>query len=136
MMKSLYSEIFLTCFLKDHQHYVPHNRTDSLQVWYMLLSVFKVKFLSLETVFFKAPKAWDAFVICHSISTSIPNQKQLSRYPRYGNPSTQHKSPPSSNIDSLSFSIAIHLFGLGVLRVSLKSLQVFLYSLTEFHSSL
>ena len=90
------------CLFKGIQHSVPYNKIDSTQAWYTFLLVFKAKFLSLKTGFFKAPKAWDAFIIRLSTSTFILPEAAI-RDPRYGNSSTQHKSPPSTDMNSITF---------------------------------
>ena len=100
------------CFFNGIQHSASYNRTDSTQTWYTPLLIFKIKFLSLKSVFFKTPKTWDAFVIHISSSSYIhPTRSSYSyiRDPRYGNSSTQHKSPPFTDIDSLSLYTLIHI---------------------------
>ena len=115
------------CLFKGIQHSAPYNNIDSTQAWYTFLLVFKVKLLSLKTVFFKAPKAWDALIIHLSTSASILPEAAI-RDPSYENSSTQHKSPPSTDIDSLSLSTLILpetiCLVLGALTVSPKLLQV------------
>ena len=70
MMKSIQ---FPNVPLQSIQHSVPYNKIDSTQAWYTFLLVFKVKFLSLKSGLFKAPKAWDALIIRLSTSHTHTN---------------------------------------------------------------
>ena len=67
------------CFFNGIQHSASYNRTDSTQTWYTPLLIFKIKFLSLKSVFFKTPKTWDAFLfISHHLATSIQPEAAIS----------------------------------------------------------
>ena len=75
MMKGIY---FPNVLLQRYPKFSTIQQNDSTQEWYILLLVFKVKILSLKSVFFKL---WTPFSDMHT-----------------------HKPPHSTDIDCLSLS--------------------------------